>query len=167
VVKSLYLTQMESWVRKYQPSLGISSANACIGKLLDLMSDDGNKQNSRAHTKFNTGSEIFVIAKSHCLYAKLLLHAGLHDTLHMIQHVILWHFFVSNKRMLCNINSILGIHHKYYSPIFAVSYFAKNSSFQNFVSYGMLSDMRHVQLILLLHITNHNKCVIVSFHKVL
>jgi len=29
------------------PSSGISSANACVGKLLDLMSDDVNKQNSR------------------------------------------------------------------------------------------------------------------------
>jgi len=29
------------------PSLGISSANTCVGKLLDSMSADGNKQNSR------------------------------------------------------------------------------------------------------------------------
>jgi len=29
------------------PSLGISSANVCVGKLPDSTSDDGNKQNSR------------------------------------------------------------------------------------------------------------------------
>jgi len=39
------------------PSSGISSANACIGKLLDSTSDDGgNKQTRGAHTKYNTGS---------------------------------------------------------------------------------------------------------------
>jgi len=30
-------------LREKIPSLGISSANACIGKLLNLTSDDGNK----------------------------------------------------------------------------------------------------------------------------
>jgi len=32
-------------------SLGISSANACVGKLLDSTSDDGNKQNLRGPYK--------------------------------------------------------------------------------------------------------------------
>jgi len=33
------------------PSLSISSANACVGKLLDSTSDDSNKQNSRGQYK--------------------------------------------------------------------------------------------------------------------
>jgi len=59
------------------PSSGISSANVWVGKLLDSTSDDGNKQ-----------TEILVIATNHCLHTKQVLHAGLHDTLHVIQHVI-------------------------------------------------------------------------------
>jgi len=69
-------------------SLGISSANVFVGKLLDSTSDDDNKQNSRTHTKFNTGSEIFVIVMNHCLHTKQVLHAGLHYTLHVIQNVM-------------------------------------------------------------------------------
>jgi len=72
-------------------SLGISYANMCVGKLLDLTSDDGNNCQAKLKGPIQnlTPAQIFMIATNHCLHTKHVLHAGLHDTLHVIQHVIL------------------------------------------------------------------------------
>jgi len=87
LVNSLYLTQMERWLRKYHlwvfllPTCAYRQTSGfdiwSINSLMMVASKTWG-----VHKKFNTNSEIFVIAMNHCLHIKQVLHTGLHYTLY-------------------------------------------------------------------------------------
>jgi len=140
LVNSLYLIQMESWVRKYHLRSFLLLTRA-YGKFWIRCLMMVTSKTRGAHTKFNTGSEIFVIAMNHCLHTKQVLHTGLHDTLHMIQYVISRQQIISWITRECFVTSTwFWAFTKILFANLCFELFRQKFLLQNFVLYSSLSE---------------------------